>query len=56
MNVSADRPQGKLGEVIARLDALHPKRVDLTLERIQRLLKQLGHPEQKLPPVIHVAG
>ena len=56
MNVSADRAQGQLAEVIARLDALHPKRIDLTLERIQGLLERLGHPEQKLAPVIHVAG
>ena len=36
--------------------ALHPKRIDLSLERVQRLLGALGHPERKLPPVIHVAG
>jgi dihydrofolate synthase / folylpolyglutamate synthase len=45
-----------LGELIARLSALHPKRVDLDLERMHRLLVRLGHPERKLPPVIHVAG
>jgi dihydrofolate synthase / folylpolyglutamate synthase len=45
-----------LGELIARLSALHPKRVDLDLERMHRLLARLGHPERKLPPVIHVAG
>jgi dihydrofolate synthase / folylpolyglutamate synthase len=45
-----------LGELIARLSALHPKRVDLDLERMHRLLQRLGHPERKLPPVIHVAG
>ena len=42
--------------VLARLLQLHPKRIDLVLDRIQRLLKLLGHPERKLPPVIHVAG
>jgi dihydrofolate synthase/folylpolyglutamate synthase len=36
--------------------ALHPKRIDLSLGRIQRLLATLGHPERRLPPVIHVAG
>jgi dihydrofolate synthase/folylpolyglutamate synthase len=41
---------------MARLSALHPKRVDLDLERMHRLLQRLGHPERKLPPVIHVAG
>jgi dihydrofolate synthase/folylpolyglutamate synthase len=45
-----------LGELIARLSALHPKRVDLDLERMHRLLARLGNPEGKLPPVIHVAG
>ena len=42
--------------LIARFLALHPKTIDLSLGRIQRLLGQLGHPERRLPPVIHVAG
>jgi dihydrofolate synthase/folylpolyglutamate synthase len=42
--------------VLTRLLSLHPKKIDLVLDRIQRLLMQLGHPEKKLPPVIHVAG
>src|SRR5450631_4730478 len=42
--------------IVARLNALHPKRIDLSLDRVQRLLAALGHPEKKLPPVIHVAG
>jgi dihydrofolate synthase / folylpolyglutamate synthase len=42
--------------VLARLLALHPKRIDLSLGRIERLLAALGHPERRLPPVIHVAG
>jgi dihydrofolate synthase/folylpolyglutamate synthase len=42
--------------IVARLTALHPKRIDLSLERLQRLLAALDHPEKKLPPVIHVAG
>ena len=42
--------------IVARLTALHPKRIDLSLGRIERLLAALGHPENKLPPVIHVAG
>ena len=45
-----------IGAIHARLLALHPKRIDLSLSRIQRLLAALGHPEQHLPPVIHVAG
>ncbi|WP_395541143.1 bifunctional folylpolyglutamate synthase/dihydrofolate synthase [Neotabrizicola sp. sgz301269] len=35
---------------------LHPKIIDLTLDRVHRLLAALGHPELSLPPVIHVAG
>src|SRR5260221_10714768 len=42
--------------VIARLRAHHPSLIDLTTGRVERLLADLGHPEQKLPPVIHVAG
>jgi dihydrofolate synthase/folylpolyglutamate synthase len=45
-----------LTDILARLTALHPKRIDLTLERIWRLLDRLDHPERRLPPVIHVAG
>lgn len=42
--------------ILARLLALHPKRIDLSLERMWRILERLGHPERALPPVIHVAG
>jgi dihydrofolate synthase/folylpolyglutamate synthase len=42
--------------IIARLLTLHPKRIDLSLERVWRLLGALGHPERNLPPVVHVAG
>jgi dihydrofolate synthase/folylpolyglutamate synthase len=42
--------------ILARLLALHPKRIDLSLDRLQRLLAGLDHPERKLPPVIHVGG
>ena len=42
--------------IVARLNALHPKKIDLSLDRVQRLLAALGSPERKLPPVIHVAG
>ncbi len=42
--------------ILERLLTLHPKRIDLVLERIERLLTALGSPEKKMPPVIHVAG
>ncbi|MCC6001911.1 MAG: bifunctional folylpolyglutamate synthase/dihydrofolate synthase [Pararhodobacter sp.] len=35
---------------------LHPKVIDLTLDRVWRLLAALGHPERDLPPVVHIAG
>lgn len=42
--------------ILTRLMALHPKVIDLTLDRVERLLAALGHPERALPPVIHIAG
>ncbi len=42
--------------ILERMKALHPKIIDLTLDRVHRLLAALGHPERSLPPVIHVAG
>jgi len=45
-----------IDSIVARLNALHPKRIDLSLGRVERLLAALGHPERNLPPVIHVAG
>ncbi len=47
---------GRIDATIERLHALYPKLIDLSLERVQRLLALLGHPERALPPVIHVAG
>src|SRR5215469_5886334 len=42
--------------ILTRLLSLHPKRIDLVLDRILRLLSALGNPQHKLPPVLHVAG
>ncbi len=42
--------------ILARLLALHPKKIDLVLDRMLRLLSALGDPQLSLPPVIHVAG
>ncbi len=41
---------------LARLQLLHPKKIDLSLGRLERLCAALGHPERRLPPVVHVAG
>ena len=42
--------------VLERLNRLHPKIIDLELERVLSLLAAVGHPERQLPPVVHVAG
>src|SRR3954453_4766970 len=42
--------------ILSRLLALHPKRIDLSLDRVWRILERLGHPQRRVPPVIHVAG
>ncbi|WP_170596261.1 bifunctional folylpolyglutamate synthase/dihydrofolate synthase [Ruegeria arenilitoris] len=42
--------------ILDRMMALHPKIIDLTLDRVWRLLEALGNPQDKLPPVIHIAG
>ncbi len=42
--------------VLDRLTRLHPKVIDLSLGRVERLLERLGHPERRLAPVVHVAG
>lgn len=41
---------------LERLKALHPKLIDLSLDRMRRLCAALGDPQDRLPPVIHVAG
>ena len=46
----------RIDGIIARLHGLHPRLIDLSLERLQVLLAKLDHPEQRLPPVIHVGG
>ncbi|TIP01972.1 MAG: bifunctional folylpolyglutamate synthase/dihydrofolate synthase [Mesorhizobium sp.] len=47
--LSADRE-------IEHLMTLHPKGFDLSLDRVTRLLERLGNPQDRLPPVIHIAG
>ena len=43
-------------QALDELTRLHPKRIDLGLERIERVLKKLGNPHQLLPPTVHIAG
>ena len=55
--MNAPTPQlPSLNEVLTRLIALHPRRIDLTLDRMRRMLAQLGDPHLRIPPAIHVAG
>ncbi len=42
--------------VLERMMTLHPKVIDLTMDRVERLLAALGHPERSLPAVVHIAG
>jgi dihydrofolate synthase/folylpolyglutamate synthase len=43
-------------QIAARLERLHPRLIDLSLDRLHVLLERLDHPERRLPPIIHVAG
>ncbi len=56
----AAAPDGAPGRssdlVLERLTRLHPKIIDLVLDRVVQLLARVGHPERRLPPVVHVAG
>lgn len=42
--------------ILDRVMGLHPKIIDLSLDRMLRLLDDLGNPQDQLPPVIHIAG
>ena len=46
----------ELDGLLRQLLELHPKYIDLSLNRIEILLKKLGNPENNLPPIIHIAG
>ena len=47
---------GPHDRALERLFQLHPKKIDLSLDRVRRLCAALGDPQARLPPVIHVAG
>jgi len=51
-----DITPGRSEPIIARLHALYPRLIDLSLDRLHRLLALLGNPERQLPPILHVAG
>jgi len=46
----------KSDAVLARLMDLHPKKIDLSLDRMHTILQALDNPQNKIPPVIHIAG
>jgi dihydrofolate synthase/folylpolyglutamate synthase len=46
----------EIEEILRRIGQLRPERLDLTLERVERLLVALGSPHERIPPCIHVAG
>ena len=46
----------KSAKILKRLELLHPKKIDLSLYRLERLLKKLNNPHLKISPTIHVAG
>jgi dihydrofolate synthase/folylpolyglutamate synthase len=56
VNLPAPRNTPPLDILLARLMSLHPRRIDLTLDRMWRVLDALGHPQRQIAPVIHVAG
>lgn len=52
----SDKTPARSDVILERLTKLHPKLIDLSLDRTWRLLAALGHPERNLPPVFHIAG
>ena len=46
----------KSAKILKRLELLHPKKIDLSLYRLEKLLKKLNNPHLKLPPIVHIAG
>lgn len=52
----SDKTLARSDVILERLTKLHPKLIDLSLDRTWRLLAALGHPERNLPPVFHIAG
>jgi dihydrofolate synthase/folylpolyglutamate synthase len=48
--------ESAIADILARFVKYHPDRIDLSLDRMHRLLSDLGNPQDTLPPVIHVSG
>ena len=56
MNRNFEDHGDKVQQALDELTRLHPKKIDLGLGRIERVLKRLGNPHQFLPPTVHIAG
>lgn len=56
MSAAPSTSRSRVEDIFQRLGRLHPKVIDLSLGRIERLLDALGRPQDRLPPVLHVAG
>ncbi len=48
--------QNKIDNLLFNITKLYPKYIDLNLLRLEKLLQKLDNPQNKLPPVIHIAG
>lgn len=53
---AGDDLSGEIAAILARFVRYHPDRIDLSLDRMYRLLDDLGNPQDALPPTIHIAG
>ena len=49
-------PSNNLNTILSKIQQYHPKYIDLKLDRMFRILNDLGNPHHCLPPTIHVAG
>src|SRR3974390_2026558 len=57
MTASSGAPNAPASDALLNaLKSLHPKLIDLSLGRIERLLDKLGGAQDRLPPVVHIAG
>ena len=50
------RNKNKIDDLLFNVTKLYPKYIDLNLSRLEKLLQKLDNPQDKLPPVIHIAG
>ena len=55
-STSSNKVHSALSEVLIRFQKLHPKKIDLSLDRSKKLLQKLGNPEKKINNPIIIAG